>query len=119
MRVGEAQPPDAAGLPHSAEPVQIHPLRLAGLAAPAGLCIVGRLRNGARHTEFSGKDSHMVETALTEGQRKQVFLDLVAAQDHDMSVIQSRQHIAARYDVSESQVRCIEREGLDNRWPPL
>jgi len=61
----------------------------------------------------------MVEKALTEQQRKQVFLDLVAAQDRDMSVIQSRQHIAARYDVSESQVQCIEREGLDNRWPPL
>jgi hypothetical protein len=61
----------------------------------------------------------MVEKALSEEQRKQVFMDLVAAQDHDMSVIQSRQHIAARYDVSEAQVRCIEREGLDNRWPPL
>jgi hypothetical protein len=61
----------------------------------------------------------MVEKALSEEQRKQVFLALVDAQDHDMSVMQSRQHIAAHYDVSEAQVRRIEREGLDNRWPPL
>ena len=45
----------------------------------------------------------MVEKALSEEQRKQVFLDLVVAQDHDMSVLQSRKHIAARYDVSEAQ----------------
>ena len=58
----------------------------------------------------------MVEKPLSEEQRKQVFLALVDAQDHDMSVMQSRQHIAARYDVSEAQVRRIEREGLDNQY---
>src|SRR5262249_12338409 len=28
-------------------------------------------------------------------------------------------HVAARFGVSEQQVRHIEREGLDNGWPPL
>jgi hypothetical protein len=54
---------------------------------------------------------------LSEEQRKEVFLALVDAQDHDMDVIQSRQHVAARYAVSQEQVRHIEREGLDNGWP--
>jgi len=45
--------------------------------------------------------------------------EMFGAQDHDMDVIQSRQHVAARYGVSQEQVRHIEREGLDNGWPPL
>ena len=56
---------------------------------------------------------------LSEEHRKEVFLALVDAQDHDMSVEKSRQHVAARYGVSEQQVRHIEREGLDHGWPPL
>jgi hypothetical protein len=61
----------------------------------------------------------MADKPLSEEQRKEVFLALVDAQDHDMGVVQSRQHIAVRYGVSEGQVRHIEREGLDNGWPPL
>ena len=47
------------------------------------------------------------------------LLALVDAQDHEMTVSQSRQAIASRFGVSEGQVRKIEREGLDNNWPPL
>jgi hypothetical protein len=36
-----------------------------------------------------------------------------------MGVVASWQHVAARYGVSEGQARRIEREGLDNGWPPL
>ena len=61
----------------------------------------------------------MPQKALSEEQRKELFLALVEAQDHEMDVVQSRKHIAARFGVSESQVRDIEREGLDNGWPPL
>jgi hypothetical protein len=61
----------------------------------------------------------MADKPLSEEQRKEVFLDLVDAQDHDMGAAQSRQHVTARYGVSEGQVRHIEREGLDNGWPPL
>ena len=51
--------------------------------------------------------------ALSEDQRKEIFLALVDAQDHEMAVTQSRSLIAQRFDVSENQVRQIEREGLD------
>lgn len=56
---------------------------------------------------------------LTEARRKEIFLALVDAQDHDMGVAQSRRLIAERFGVSENQVRQIEREGLDQQWPPL
>ena len=61
----------------------------------------------------------MPDKPLSEEQRKELFLALVDAQDHDMGVLQSRQHVATRYGVSLEQVRHIEREGLDNGWPPL
>jgi DNA-directed RNA polymerase specialized sigma subunit len=57
--------------------------------------------------------------ALPEARRKQIFLALVDAQDHDMTVDLSRKAVAERFGVSEGQVRQIEREGLDNDWPPL
>jgi hypothetical protein len=59
------------------------------------------------------------ENNLSEERRREIFLALVDAQDHDMTVSQSRQTVASRFGVSEGQVRKIEREGLDNNWPPL
>ena len=56
---------------------------------------------------------------LSEDRRKEIFLALVDAQDHEMDVSQSRQLVVQRFGVSESQVRSIEREGLDRQWPPL
>ena len=56
---------------------------------------------------------------LSEERRKEIFLALVNAQDHEHGVAQSRTMIAEQFGVSESQVRQIEREGLDNQWPPL
>lgn len=56
---------------------------------------------------------------LTEAKRKEIFLALVEAQDHEMSVAQSRQLIVERFGVTDAQIRDIEREGLDNQWPPL
>jgi Sigma-70, region 4 len=56
---------------------------------------------------------------LPEARRKEIFLALVDAQDHDMPVDLSRKVVAERFGVSEGQVRQIEREGLDNDWPPL
>jgi DNA-directed RNA polymerase sigma subunit (sigma70/sigma32) len=46
-------------------------------------------------------------------------LALVDAQDHEMDVAQSRSLVVQRFNVSESRVRQIEREGMDSRWPPL
>jgi hypothetical protein len=56
---------------------------------------------------------------LAESQRKEIFLALVDAQDHEMTVTQSRKHIAEHFGITEGQVREIEREGLENDWPPL
>jgi hypothetical protein len=59
------------------------------------------------------------ESALSESQRREIFLALVDAQDHEMTVAQSRKAVAERFGISEIQVRRIEREGLDEQWPPL
>ena len=56
---------------------------------------------------------------LSEDRRKELFLALVDAQDHEMGVADSRRLVAQRFGVSEGQVRDIEREGLDRQWPPL
>lgn len=54
-----------------------------------------------------------------EPRRKEIFHALVDAQDQDMGVAQSRKLVAERFGLSESQVRQIEQEGLDQEWPPL
>jgi len=56
---------------------------------------------------------------LSEERRKEIFLALVDAQDNEMTVSESRKAIAEQFGLTESQVRQIEREGLDNDWPPL
>lgn len=56
---------------------------------------------------------------LSEDRRKEIFLALVDAQDHEIDVAQSRKLVVQRFGVSESQVRQIERQGLENQWPPL
>ncbi len=61
----------------------------------------------------------MSENLPAEPQRKKNFLALVEAQDREMTVELSRREVAERFGVSESQVRMIEREGLDKGWPPL
>ena len=55
----------------------------------------------------------------SESRRKEVFLALVTAQDQEMSVERSRREIAQRFGITEAEVVRIEREGLDNNWPPL
>ena len=56
---------------------------------------------------------------LSEDGRKEVFLALVDAQDHEMDVAQSRRLVAQRFGIAEGQVRQIEREGMERQWPPL
>jgi hypothetical protein len=63
--------------------------------------------------------SHESIDRLPEDRRKEIFEALVDAQDHDMTVGQSRKWIAERFGLTESQVRQIEQEGLDRDWPPL
>jgi Sigma-70, region 4 len=61
----------------------------------------------------------MPDKPLPEPHRKEIFLALVEAQDNEMSPAESRKAVAERFGVSEGRVREIEREGLDNGWPPL
>jgi hypothetical protein len=61
----------------------------------------------------------MSEKPLPEPRRKEIFHALVDAQDQGMSPEESRKLVAERFGVSGGQVRTIEREGLDNDWPPL
>jgi hypothetical protein len=56
---------------------------------------------------------------LTVDRRRAVFAALVAAQDGGASVADSRAADGQRYAVTESQVRLIEREGIDKGWPPF
>ncbi len=58
------------------------------------------------------------ESQLPETKRRQIFEAVVQAQD-TVSVAESRQRIAKQFGVTEGEVRQIEREGIDNQWPPL
>jgi hypothetical protein len=55
----------------------------------------------------------------TEDRRREMFAALVDAQDRGLSVHQSRQDVAAMFGVTWNTVVQIEREGMDNDWPPL
>jgi len=55
----------------------------------------------------------------SDDRRRAIFADLVSAQDEGHSVPASRELVAGRYGVSVEEVQAIEREGLDNGWPPL
>jgi hypothetical protein len=60
-----------------------------------------------------------VDEYPSESRRKEIFLALVEAQDQQMSVAESREFVSKRFGISESQIRQIEQEGLDQQWPPL
>jgi hypothetical protein len=70
-----------------------------------------------------GRETEMpqqtVDKTVPEPERREIFLALVDAQDRELTVAQSRLLISEKFGVSENQVRDIEREGLDNGWPPL
>ena len=58
-------------------------------------------------------------TSLSEPRRKEIFLALVNLQDHEVSVVESRRMISQRFGIPETRILAIEREGIDNNWPPL
>jgi hypothetical protein len=61
----------------------------------------------------------MASKRLTLQQRQEIFHTLVMTQDVVPNVPRSRQIVSDKYDITESQLREIENEGLDNEWPPL
>jgi hypothetical protein len=56
---------------------------------------------------------------LSEPIRKEIFSALVETQDQEMPVAESRRQIARRFGITDDELREIEREGLDNDWPPF
>jgi hypothetical protein len=56
---------------------------------------------------------------LTDTQRQLIFAALVAAQDEGANVPDSRAVVAKKHGLTVELVRSIEREGLENEWPPL
>jgi hypothetical protein len=56
---------------------------------------------------------------LTVEKKRSIFKALVDSQDGGMTVEASRAELAKTYSLSMDQVVGIEREGLDNQWPPL
>jgi hypothetical protein len=54
-----------------------------------------------------------------EAYRREIFAALVAAQDLARSVHEAKQGIIARFGITWQTLDGIEREGLDNEWPPL
>ena len=56
---------------------------------------------------------------LTDDRRREIFAALVAAQDEGVPVARSRDQVAQRFGVTRDVVAQIEREGMDNEWPPL
>jgi transcription elongation GreA/GreB family factor len=66
------------------------------------------------------KESEMRAKRLTVAERKEIFHTLVVAQDNgDLSVSESRQQVTKQYEITEAQLRQIEDEGLEKEWPPL
>lgn len=57
---------------------------------------------------------------LTIQQRKDIFSALVREQDKgEMTIRESVEKIARENEITESQLRQIEEEGVDKEWPPL
>lgn len=57
---------------------------------------------------------------LTLQQRRDIFAALVTAQDQgNLTVSESRKQIIEQFEITDSQLKQIEEEGLDKEWPPL
>jgi hypothetical protein len=60
-----------------------------------------------------------VNYELEEAKRQEAFRVLVDLQDRGYSVDASHDEVASQFGITVTQLRCIEREGLDKQWPPL
>jgi hypothetical protein len=56
---------------------------------------------------------------ISEDRRKEIFAALVEAQDGKVDVARSRQLIAFRFGLNETQIEQIEKQGIESNWPPL
>jgi hypothetical protein len=56
---------------------------------------------------------------LTKQQKRDIFRELVSVQDLGNPVRRSRELVSEKFEISESQLKEIEDEGLEEQWPPL
>lgn len=63
--------------------------------------------------------THDETPTVPEPLMKEVFRDLVDAQDGGESVSDSRARVAGKFALAEATVVQIERTGIANGWPPL
>jgi hypothetical protein len=83
-----------------------------------GAVRVGGLSEGSGFVE--AKEFALRAKRLTVQQRREIFLALVQTQDQGvMTVSQSREHVSRQFEITDSQLRQIEEEGLEKEWPPL
>jgi hypothetical protein len=61
----------------------------------------------------------MASKRLTIPQRKEIFQDLVSTQDSVHNVRKSYEIVTGKFEITESQLKQIEEEGLEKEWPPL
>lgn len=59
------------------------------------------------------------ERSISEQIPHEIFAALIDIQESGISLHQSRESVAERYDLPYSQIAKIEREGVLNNWPPL
>ena len=59
------------------------------------------------------------KTSVPLQRRMECFDRLVIAQDYGMSTAEAREMLFHLYGLDETQVVQIEREGIENNWPPL
>lgn len=56
---------------------------------------------------------------VTESDRREIFRTLVTAQDSGVSVVKSREQVAAQFELTSDEMHNIERAGIAAKWPPL
>ena len=56
---------------------------------------------------------------LPEPLSKEIFLALVEEQDAGAPAAMSKEIVAKRFGISREQLCVVERQGLDEGWPPL
>src|SRR6516164_1435890 len=77
---------------------------------PTGTRVVSSLR---------WKECAVRTKRLTLQQRRDIFHDLVLTQDMVTNVPRSRKIVTEKFEITETQLRQIEEEGLEKEWPPL
>jgi hypothetical protein len=56
---------------------------------------------------------------ISEDRRREIFAAIVETQDGNADVVRSRQLIAFRFGLNETQIEQIEQQGIEGEWPPL